>query len=126
MARRGQMDSVADGLIAGGVFAAAFLIGQLLAWRQLSSGGYFPAQSPATAFFYLLTGVHGLHLLGGIAALARTTDKLWRGVEAKQIRLSVSLCAIYWHFLLALWLVLFALLTPWIGDFVVICRALLA
>jgi cytochrome c oxidase subunit 3 len=42
-----------------------------------------------------------------------------------QVRLSVQLCAVYWHFLLALWLVLFTLLTPWVGDFADICRQLL-
>jgi cytochrome c oxidase subunit 3 len=52
-------------------------------------------------------------------------DKVWRGFEVKQVRLSVQLCAVYWHFLLALWLVLFSLLTPWVGDFAVICRQLL-
>jgi len=80
------------------------------------------ATNPANAFFYLFTGLHGLHLLGGIVALALTVDKVWRGFEVKQVRLSVQLCAVYWHFLLALWLVLFTLLTPWVGDFADICR----
>jgi cytochrome c oxidase subunit 3 len=54
-----------------------------------------------------------------------TAGKVWRGFEVDQVRLSVRLCAVYWHFLLALWLVLFSLLTPWVGDFAVICRGLL-
>lgn len=124
-ARRGQMDDVEGGLVAGGLFAFAFLVGQLLAWQQLNAAGYFLANNPANAFFYLLTGLHGLHLLGGLVALALTADKVWRGFEPGQVRLSVRLCAIYWHFLLALWLVLFTLLTPWVGDFAVICRQLL-
>ena len=124
-ARRGRMKGVVDGLIAGGFFAYTFLVGQLFAWQQLKAAGYFLAANPANAFFYLLTGLHGLHLLGGLVALALTIDKVWRGCELAQVRLSVKLCAVYWHFLLALWLVLFALLTPWVGDFVVICRQLL-
>ena len=124
-ARRGQTDDLRTGLFASGVFALAFLVGQLLAWQQLNAAGYFLAANPANAFFYLLTGVHGLHLLGGLVALGRTADKLWRGFEVKQVRSSVQLCAVYWHFLLALWLVLFSLLTPWVGDFAVICRQLL-
>jgi cytochrome c oxidase subunit 3 len=83
------------------------------------------AANPGNAFFYLFTGVHGLHLLGGLVALGRTADKVWRGVEVSQVRLSVQLCAVYWHFLLALWLVLFSLLTPWVGEFAVICRQFL-
>jgi len=124
-ARRGRMEDVRDGLIAGGLFAVAFLLGQLLAWQQLNAAGYFLAANPANTFFYLFTGLHGLHLLGGLVALGWTTGKVWRGVELNQVRLSVQLCAVYWHFLLALWLVLFSLLTPWVGDFAVFCRQLL-
>jgi cytochrome c oxidase subunit III len=123
-ARRGRIVDVGDGLIAGGLFAFTFLVGQLLAWHQLNAAGYFLSANPANAFFYLLTGVHGLHLLGGLVALGRAVDKVWRG-KLGQVRLSVQLCAIYWHFLLALWLLLFSLLTPWVGDFAVICRQLL-
>jgi len=125
-ARRGGIGGVRDGLIFGGLFALTFLAGQLLAWRQLNAAGYFLAANPGNAFFYLFTGVHGLHLLGGLVALGMTADKVWRrGFEVNQVRLSVRLSAVYWHFLLALWLVLFSLLTPWVGDFAVICRGLL-
>jgi cytochrome c oxidase subunit 3 len=124
-ARRGGIEGVRDGLIFGGLFALTFLAGQLLAWRQLNATGYFLAANPGNAFFYLFTGVHGLHLLGGLVALGMTAGKVWRGFEVNQVRLSVRLCAVYWHFLLALWLVLFSLLTPWVGDFAVICRGLL-
>jgi len=124
-ARRGRMEGVGEGLIAGGLFAVTFLVGQLFAWRQLNAAGYFLAANPANAFFYVFTGLHGLHLLGGLAALALTADKVRRGLELRQVRLSVQLCAVYWHFLLVLWFVLFTLLTPWVGDFAAICRDLL-
>jgi cytochrome c oxidase subunit 3 len=109
-ARRGQMDGVRAGLLAGGVFVLAFLAGQLVAWRQLDAAGYYLTANPAAAFFYLITGVHGLHLLGGLVALGRTMDKAWRGVAVSELRLSVELCAIYWHFLLLVWLVFFSVL----------------
>ena len=109
-ARRGHMGGARDALLAGGVLALAFLAGQLLAWRQLDAAGYFLASNPANSFFYLLTAVHGLHVLGGLVALARATGRVWRGEDADRVRLSVELCAIYWHFLLVVWLVLFALL----------------
>jgi cytochrome c oxidase subunit 3 len=109
-ARRSQMDGVWTGMLVGGGFAFAFLFGQLLAWQQLAALGYFAATNPAVAFFYLLTALHGLHLLGGLVAWGRTMLKLWRGVEVEDVRLSVELCAIYWHFLLVIWLVLFGLL----------------
>jgi cytochrome c oxidase subunit III len=109
-ARRGRMDRVRAGLLAGGVFALAFLAGQLVAWRQLDAAGYYLTANPAAAFFYLITGVHGLHILGGLVALGRTMDKAWQGVALGNVRLSIELCAMYWHFLLFIWLVLFGLL----------------
>jgi cytochrome c oxidase subunit III len=124
-ARRNDIDGVIAGLCAGGASAVTFLVGQLLAWRELSAAGYFLASNPANSFFYLITAVHGLHLMGGLVALGRTTAKVWRGAEMTRVRLSVELCAIYWHFLLLIWLVLFGLLTGWAGDFIDICRQLL-
>jgi cytochrome c oxidase subunit 3 len=124
-ARRNDMDSVIVGLCAGAAAAVTFLVGQLLAWRQLSAAGYFVASNPANSFFYLITAAHGLHLMGGLVALGRTIAKVWRGAEMTEVRLSVELCAIYWHFLLLVWLVLLGLLTGWTDDFVDICRQLL-
>jgi cytochrome c oxidase subunit III len=125
-ARREDMEGVRMGLLAGGVSALAFLALQLLAWRELSAEGYFLASNPANAFFYLITGLHGLHILGGLVALVRTTDKAWRSIAADQVRLSVELCATYWHFLLLVWLVLLGVLTGWVGEFAEICRQLLS
>ena len=110
-ARRAQMDRLRTGLTAGGVLAWAFLAGQLLAWRQLSASGYFVASNPAVAFFYLLTAVHGLHLLGGLFVWGKTVVRMARpGVELVDLSLSVELCTVYWHYLLLVWLVLFAVL----------------
>jgi cytochrome c oxidase subunit III len=106
-ARRGRKDSLRVGLLAGGVFAGAFLGGQLWAWQQLGASGYFLALNPANTFFYLITALHGLHLAGGLVAWGKTTIEVWRGLE---VRLSVELCAVYWHFLLVVWLGLFVLM----------------
>lgn len=121
-AQREEMDGVKLGLLAGGVSALAFLSGQLLAWRGLSEAGYALASNPANSFFYLITGLHGLHILGGLVALGRTMEKVWRGATWDRLRLSVDLCTTYWHFLLFVWLVLLALLAGWASDFVEICR----
>ena len=124
-ARRNDLEGVIIGLLGGGVSAVIFLIGQLLAWQQLIVAGYFVASNPANSFFYLITAVHGLHLMGGLVALGRTTSKVWRGAKVIEVQLSVELCAIYWHFLLLVWLVLLGLLTGWTDSFVDICRQLL-
>ena len=113
-ANRGQLKNarshVKNGLIASGALTFVFLAGQLVVWQQLNDLGYFLATNPANAFFYLLTGLHGLHLLGGLVAWGKTTSKAWHGIEVSKIRLSVALCTAYWHYLLLVWLVLFALL----------------
>lgn len=108
---RGNVSHTRNGLLAGGLLTLAFLAGQFIAWREIRLSGFFTPRNPAIAFFYLLTAVHGLHLLGGLYVWART---LWRmrrkDVEAIDVRLSVELCTMYWHYLLLVWLVLFALL----------------
>jgi cytochrome c oxidase subunit 3 len=109
-ARRGKIEGVTAGLVVGGFFAFAFLGGQLLAWRQLNLMVAFDITNPAIGFFYMITALHGLHLLGGLVAWGRTTAKLWRGAGLTRLRLSVDLCTVYWHFLLLVWLVLFGLL----------------
>ena len=110
VARRGRMEAVRKGLMAGGVFSFAFLAGQVWAWQQLNASGHFTAANPAYAFFLLLTAMHGMHLLGGLWVWARTTVRALRGAEIGKIRLSVELCTVYWHYLLLVWAVLFAVL----------------
>ncbi len=110
-ARYGNSRRAAEGLILAGIFTFAFLGGQLWVWQKLVNLGYYMAGNPANSFFYLLTGLHGLHILGGLVAWFRTTLKAWRGVPTQQFSDSVELCAMYWHYLLALWLVLLGLLT---------------
>ncbi|HEX2841164.1 cytochrome c oxidase subunit 3 [Hyphomicrobium sp.] len=127
-ARRGSLAGVRGGLVAGGVSALAFLFGQLVAWRQLSTEGFLLAANVANAFFYLMTALHGLHVSGGLVALGRTGAKVWSDdqFELPEITASVELCAIYWHFLLFVWLILFALLMGWGSDFLEICRQVFA
>jgi len=109
-ARRGRLVSLRDGVLTGGFFAFFFLVGQFRVWQQLAALGFFAEANPANAFFYVITGLHALHLLGGMVAWGRTIAKLWRGTQLAQMRLSVELCTVYWHFLLLIWLALFGLL----------------
>jgi cytochrome c oxidase subunit III len=91
------------------VLGVVFLAGQLLAWRQLAGQGIFIATNRASGFFYVFTGAHAVHLIGGIAGLLfvaiRNFDK------AKITRsLAAEITSYYWHFLDALWIFLLALL----------------
>lgn len=108
--RRGRLDDTRAGLAAAGLFAAGFLAGQVWAWRQLDTMPVFDITNPAVAFFYVITGLHALHLLGGMVVWGRTTVALWRRPDPARAVLPVRLCAVYWHYLLVLWLILFGLL----------------
>jgi cytochrome c oxidase subunit 3 len=109
-ARRGQPVTVKVGLLVGGACTILFLFGQLMAWQQLNASGFFMTGNPANSFFYLLTALHGLHLLGGLWVWGRTTMRILTGADAESVRLSVELCTVYWHYLLLVWIGLFALL----------------
>jgi len=86
-----------------------FLIGQLVAWRQLVAQGVFMASNPASSFFYIFTAAHGLHLLGGVGALLYV---LVRKFENTRIALptAAEIASYYWHFMDGLWVFLLALL----------------
>lgn len=108
---RGQLQPTRVRLFAAGLLTAAFLIGQMVAWRQLRVSEVFSPQNPAVAFFYVLTAVHGLHLLGGLFVWTRTLARsLQKDIEPIDLRLSVELTTVYWHYLLLVWLGLFAVL----------------
>jgi cytochrome c oxidase subunit III len=113
-ARKAVRTSVKKGftaLMLGGLLTLAFLGGQFYAWAQVRGSEFFSPANPAVAFFYLLTAVHGLHLLGGLYVWARTLVRIRReNVEVIDVRLSVELCSVYWHFLLLVWLGLFAVM----------------
>lgn len=98
------------GLLISGGLTILFLIGQLIAWQQINAAGFYLTHNPANAFFYVLTAVHGLHMLGGMWVWARSTVRVWTGADADAVRLSIELCTVYWHFLLLVWVVLFGVL----------------
>jgi cytochrome c oxidase subunit III len=86
-----------------------FVAGQFMVWRQLAAQGVFLATNPSSSFFYVLTGLHGLHLLGGIGALLYVAYRRWQRSRIPQTT-AASLAAIYWHFMDGLWVFLLALL----------------
>lgn len=104
---RRQLPQLRTGLMLGTGLGLVFLAGQVVAWRQLAAAGVFLATNPHNAFFYLLTGAHGLHLTGGLLALFYAVGK---AKDADSVGAIVEPVATYWHFLGGLWLYLFALL----------------
>lgn len=112
--RKGALDQAKRTMIIAGILTAGFLVGQYLAWSEMSANGFFARTNPSYAFFYLLTGLHGLHILGGLVAWIRATERLFAPADTPlhetRIKLGIELCAIYWHFLLAVWVLIFALM----------------
>ena len=111
MLKKEQLANIKIGLLGGGVFAVLFIAGQLMVWQNLQNNGFFVASNPANSFFYIFTGLHGIHLLGGLWVWSKTSFKLLSGAEPGELKLSIELCTIYWHFLLLVWLVMFGILS---------------
>lgn len=115
-------------LMLAGLSSIGFLVGQLVFWNFLTTRGFFADSNPANAFFFLLTGLHAVHLVGGLVAWIVATVRLER--ERREptedglalTRLSVELCATYWHFLLVVWMLLFALLSSSPGTYAAIAK----
>jgi cytochrome c oxidase subunit 3 len=92
------------------ILGASFLAGQWLVWRELAASGFYVSTSPSSSFFYLLTGMHGIHLLGGILALlaAGAASVVRKSAESRGVMVDVT--AWYWHFMAFLWVYILCLL----------------
>jgi len=84
-----------------------FVAGQYVAWRQLRAQGLFLATNPNSSFFYVLTGVHAVHVLGGLGGLVRVIRKLGKSTLRKS---TLDATSYYWHFMDGLWVYLLLLL----------------
>ena len=94
-----------------GFLTFAFITGQLLVWQHFINIGQYASVNPANAFFYLFTALHGLHLLGGLFFWGKATTKIFmENFNVSKTKQAIELCAIYWHFLLIVWLILFGLM----------------
>ena len=106
----GRVRRIRPGLLVTGALTLAFLVGQVVVWRMLTASGQYAWSNPANAFFYLMTVLHAVHILGGMYVWARATLRVVKGAHPESVRESVVLCTVYWHFLLIVWLVMFGLL----------------
>lgn len=121
-ARRGSARSLRNLLFITLLLGLGFVGGQLLAWRQLVAQGIYVATNPHSSFFYVLTGLHGLHVLGGILGLNYLLFRLTRGARSSsgsdraadgKYQMLTDTVALYWHFMDGLWIFLFLLLFLW-------------
>ncbi len=97
-------------LLVTAVLGAAFLVGQLFAWRELAAQGIYLVSHPHSSFFYVLTGIHGVHLLAGVLVLFYVLSLALRYRLTPGESSSPSVAATYWHFVDGLWLYLMVVL----------------
>lgn len=89
------------------VLGLVFVAGQYIAWEELRSQGLYLATNPSSSFFYVLTAVHALHVLGGLSGLGYVMRKLNRGTLRRS---ALNAASHYWHFMDILWVYLLLLL----------------
>ena len=98
-------------LMAAGLSAILFIAGQFTVWNELASYGYFVDSNASFAFFYMLTGLHMVHMLGGLVVWTWSMTQIYKtDLAYRKLKSTISSAAIYWHYLLAVWLVLFCIL----------------
>ncbi len=115
--KRSLQDAYGRYLLFTVLLGLAFLAAQLVSWRQLARQGIYLASNPHSSFFYLLTGAHAVHLLGGLLALTflwlRSRRKIVDAVLVAKRQAAADAVTIYWHFMDGLWIYLFLLLFLW-------------
>lgn len=104
-------------LAATAALGAIFVASQLLTWVSLVGRGVYLSSNPYAGFFYVLTALHALHLIGGIAALGYLVLRAWNPTRNRERlfkrQTAASVVGLYWHSMDGLWLVLLALLAFW-------------
>ena len=111
LAASNELEKAKNSLFVVGFLTFAFITGQLLVWQHFVNLEQYASTNPANAFFYVLTALHGLHILGGLHFWAKVTTQLFKeSYNISKVKHNIELCAIYWHFLLVVWIVLFGLM----------------
>jgi cytochrome c oxidase subunit III len=107
--RRGDLPKLRRNLAFTVALGVAFLALQAFAWWQVVRQIQQPSENmgPYLKLFYVLTGLHAAHVLGGLATLAVVTRRAWAGRYSPSYYGGIRYSAIYWHFLDAVWCVLF-------------------
>ena len=110
-AKKDNLEMVKVGMSLTTVLGIAFLVTQVMAWNELVANNvYFTGGNPSASFVYVLSGMHGLHIVGGVVFLLITLVATFRfQVHSKNLNL-IEMCTTFWHFLDALWLYLFLFL----------------
>jgi cytochrome c oxidase subunit 3 len=112
-AKNDNSEQVKVGITATLILGLAFLAGQLMAWSKMTEMGYYftgMGSNTSSSFIYVISGFHGLHVVGGLVILVIMLIAAFRQKVNSKNMISIELCATYWHFLGLLWLYLFVFL----------------
>jgi len=89
-----------------------FLAGQMVAWRQMVAAGVYLPTTPHSAFFFMMTGAHAVHIVAALVVLAWGTVVTVRAAgQRRGWAARMSLCRTFWHYLGVVWVFLFALVS---------------
>jgi len=108
--RRGRLDALRRGLLLTTVLGVAFLVSQTASWFVLAAAEFGPRLNLYAFTFYLLTALHAAHVVGGLVPLSLVTARAFKGRYTQGFHPGVEYVATYWHFLDAVWVVLFVVL----------------
>jgi cytochrome c oxidase subunit III len=109
--RAGRQAPLRNGLLLTLLLGVAFLVSQSVNWFSLVAVNFTAKTNLYGFLFYLLTGLHAAHVIGGLAPLGLVTGRAWRGAYTSATRSGVEYTVTYWHFLDVVWVILFAVLT---------------
>ncbi len=97
-------------MILTAVLGTAFLVGQFYGWKELVFNKVYLVGNPSGSFVYVLTGLHGLHIISALIYVLIILVAVVRGKVHSRRMSGIEMCATYWHFLGVLWLYLFVFL----------------
>jgi len=108
--KRDNLTSAKTMMLVTSVLAVGFLVGQFLGWGQLVSNSIYLVGNPSGSFLYILTGLHGLHVISAVIFLLIMLSAVFVGKAHAANMTKMEMCTTYWHFLGGLWLYLFVFL----------------
>lgn len=104
-ARRGHWPLVRAMLALSFTLGAAFLGRQVVEYRAL---GFGIRDNAYASLFYVITGLHGLHVAFGLAVSVVVQAKAWTGRLTAERHLTLTVFSLYWHFVDVVWVFVFA------------------
>jgi cytochrome c oxidase subunit 3 len=108
--KKDNFESAKLAIVITTILGIAFLVGQYMAWGQMVKNSIYLVGNPSGSFVYVISGLHGLHIIGGIVFLLIVMVSIFRAKIHSKNLLRIEMCATYWHFLDGLWLYLFVFL----------------